>query len=120
MSRPFKARGANPWPAQEDVDHLHPPADAQDGLARLVKGVEQGDLRLVPVPVGGLGAPQLGKGLVATAWSEGGVPEALELPGYPLLGVQFHPERMCFGHRRQDTVDGADIFSWLIKTCQST
>ena len=63
---------------------------------------------------------QLGKGLVATAWSEGGVPEALELPGYPLLGVQFHPERMCFGHRRQDTVDGADIFSWLIKTCQST
>ena len=63
---------------------------------------------------------QLGKGLVITAWSESGVPEALELPGYPLLGVQFHPERMCFGHRRQDAVDGADIFSWLIKTCQST
>lgn len=62
---------------------------------------------------------QLGKGLVITAWSESGVPEALELPGYPLLGVQFHPERMCFGHRRQDAVDGADIFSWLIKTCQS-
>ena len=62
---------------------------------------------------------QVGKGLKLTAWSESGVPEALELPGYPLLGVQFHPERMCFGHRRLDTVDGADIFSWLIAQCQA-
>ena len=61
---------------------------------------------------------QLGKGLVVTAWSESGVPEALELPGYPLLGVQFHPERMCCDFRRPDTADGAPIFTWLIKQCQ--
>lgn len=62
---------------------------------------------------------QLGKGLAVTAWSESGVPEALELPGYPLLGVQFHPERMCCSFRRPDTEDGAPIFKWLIEQCQN-
>ena len=43
---------------------------------------------------------------------------AVELPGYPLLGVQFHPERMSFGKRRPDTVDGAAIFAWFLELCQ--
>jgi len=61
---------------------------------------------------------RLGEGLRATAWSESGVVEALDLPGYPLLGVQFHPERMSFGKRRLDTVDGAAIFSWFLSACR--
>ena len=61
---------------------------------------------------------QLGKGLRIPAWSESGVPEGLDLPGYPLLGVQFHPERMTCSFRRPDTADGAPIFSWLIAQCQ--
>ena len=59
-----------------------------------------------------------GGGLEAAAWSESGFPEAVELPGYPLLGVQFHPERMSFGKRRPDTVDGAAIFAWFLELCQ--
>lgn len=35
---------------------------------------------------------RLGHGLVATAASDDGVPEALELPGRAVLGVQWHPE----------------------------
>ena len=62
---------------------------------------------------------QLGQGLRITAWSESGVPEALELPGYPLLGVQFHPERMTCSFLRPDTADGAPIFAWLIAACQA-
>ena len=62
---------------------------------------------------------RLGKGLQAVAWSESGFPEALELPGYPLLGVQFHPERMAFGHRRLDTADGAALFAWFVELCGS-
>ena len=62
-------------------------------------------------------ADRLGTGLRATAWSESGVPEALELPGRPILCVQFHPERMSFGRRRPDTVDGAAIFAWFLKAC---
>lgn len=62
---------------------------------------------------------QLGEGLRITAWSESGVPEGIDLPGCPLLGVQFHPERMCFDHSRPDTADGAAIFTWLIEVCRS-
>ena len=42
---------------QRHIDHLHPPADCQDWLARLKKGPEQLQLRLVSLPVRGLGAP---------------------------------------------------------------
>ena len=61
---------------------------------------------------------RLGEGLRATAWSESGFAEALDLPGYPLLGVQFHPERMAFGKRRLDTVDGAAIWAWFLSVCR--
>ena len=41
----------------------------------------------------------LGAGLVATAWSEDGVVEAVELPGHRfVVGVQWHPEES--GDRR--------------------
>ena len=60
---------------------------------------------------------RLGEGLRAAARSEGGVLEALELPGRPVLGVQFHPERMAFGRRRPDPVDGAPLFTYFLSLC---
>ena len=60
----------------------------------------------------------LGKGLRAVAWAESGFAEAIDCPGLPLLGVQFHPERMAFGCHRLDTVDGAALFSWFLGVCQ--
>ena len=53
---------------------------------------------------------RLGKGLTATAWSEGGVVEAAEHESLPLISVQFHPERMTGARARPDTVDGGAIF----------
>lgn len=61
---------------------------------------------------------RLGRGLVATAWSEGGVVEVLEHPGLPVLGVQFHPERMSWEKRRPDTADGEPIFRWFLNQCR--
>lgn len=61
---------------------------------------------------------RLGEGLRVIAWSESGVPEGLDLPGYPLLGVQFHPERMCCSFLRPETADGTPIFQWLVSACQ--
>ena len=58
-----------------------------------------------------------GTGMVITAHSESGVAEALELPGKPVLGVQFHPERMTSHHLRPDTVDGGAIFRWFLAQC---
>jgi len=59
----------------------------------------------------------LGQGLRASAWAESGFAEAVELPERSILGVQFHPERMSFRHRRLDTVDGAAIFTWFLGAC---
>ena len=64
------------------------------------------------------GVDRLGEGLRAVAWSEGGVVEALDLPGYPLLGVQFHPERMSYANRRPDTADGGAVFDWFLSVCR--
>ncbi len=33
-----------------------------------------------------------GRGVVATGWTPDGVVEAIEVPGWPVLGVQWHPE----------------------------
>ena len=57
---------------------------------------------------------RLGAGLHATAWSESGIIEAVEHDSLPILGVQWHPERMSFLRRRPDTVDGAAVFQWFI------
>lgn len=64
------------------------------------------------------GLDRLGEGLRAAAWSEGGVVEAVDLPGAPLLGVQFHPERMSYANRRPDTADGAVVFDWFLSVCR--
>lgn len=56
------------------------------------------------------GLGQLGRGLTASAWSEGGVVEAVEHDTLPLISVQFHPERMTGALARPDTVDGGAIF----------
>lgn len=60
---------------------------------------------------------RLGAGLTVTARSEGGVVEAVELPGQPVLGVQFHPEQMTGAYLRPDAVDGAPVFRWLLEQC---
>lgn len=53
---------------------------------------------------------RLGRGLTASARSEGGVMEAVEHDTLPLIAVQFHPERMTGARSRPDTVDGGPIF----------
>lgn len=60
---------------------------------------------------------RLGRGLRTVAWAEDGLPEAVDLPGAPLLGVQFHPERMPFA--KAGTVDGSGIFAWFLNVCQN-
>ena len=59
-----------------------------------------------------------GKGLKVAARSEDGVIEGMEHETLPVWSVQFHPERMCFGHRRSDTVDGSAVFRFFLKRCR--
>ena len=64
------------------------------------------------------GIERLGKGLRAAAFSEDGVIEAIGHESLPLWGVQWHPERMCFLHKRGDTVDGSEIFRFFLDRCR--
>lgn len=65
----------------------------------------------------GVGIP--GKGMITVARSEDGVIEATEHESLPVWSVQFHPERMCFRHRREDTADGSGIFRFFTEQCRN-
>ena len=60
---------------------------------------------------------RLGEGFRAWAWAESGFPEGMSHDRLPILAVQFHPERMSFRHRREDTVDGAPLLRYFLSLC---
>ena len=65
------------------------------------------------------GIERPGKGLSAAMVSEDGVIEALEHDSLPVWSVQWHPERMCFSRKRNDTADGSLIFRFFLEQCLS-
>lgn len=62
---------------------------------------------------------KLGEGLSPAAIWDGRYIEAVEHSSLPVFGVQWHPERMCFGQRREDTVDGARLFEHFLTACRN-
>ncbi len=61
----------------------------------------------------------LGQGLRSIAHSaEDGYCEAIIHESLPIFGVQWHPERMSFSMRREDTVDGRYIFEHFLNLCK--
>lgn len=60
---------------------------------------------------------RLGDGVIPVLRSEGGLVEAMTHVSLPVLGVQFHPERMTGDLARPDTVDGAAIFTHFLSLC---
>lgn len=54
-------------------------------------------------------------GLTAIQYAADGVIEALQHPSLPILGLQWHPERMCFSHSRPDTVDGSRLLQLFLE-----
>lgn len=61
---------------------------------------------------------RLGSGLVPLLWSESGVVEGFVHSSLPLLGTQFHPERMTGAKARPDTVDGGLIWDHFLSLCR--
>ena len=57
---------------------------------------------------------RLGEGLRASAWAEGGFPEGLEHEDLPVVGVQFHPERL----RGPGLARGSALLDWFIQQCK--
>ena len=52
---------------------------------------------------------------VAAISPDDGVIEAFEHTELPIIGVQFHPERMCLKNARNDTVCGLGIFEYFME-----
>lgn len=63
------------------------------------------------------GVDRPGAGLRAVQWSHDGVVEGMEHEELPVLCVQWHPERMCLRHAREDTVDGIRVFEHFLGMC---
>ncbi len=59
----------------------------------------------------------LGEGLEAVQWAMDGVVEGIAHRNLPAWGVQWHPERLAEGGKKQDTVDGQQLFSCWIDQC---
>lgn len=49
--------------------------------------------------------------------SDDGVIEAMVNDSLPILSIQWHPERMCCAHKRDDTVDGSLVFRRFYELC---
>ncbi len=51
------------------------------------------------------------------AYSDDGIIEGLENREHKIITTQFHPERMSYNHKRNDTVDGKLIFEYFLGLC---
>ena len=56
----------------------------------------------------------IGQDLSIVQSSTDGVAEAIQHERLPILGVQWHPERMCLNHKKSDAVSGTAIFRWCL------
>ena len=61
---------------------------------------------------------ETGNGFDVLATAYGTTIEGIIHKELPIFGAQWHPERMCFANKREDTVDGAEIFNFFIKLCK--
>ena len=65
------------------------------------------------------GVDKPGEGLHVVLRAQDGVVEAMQHKTLPVWSVQFHPERMCFDHKRTDTVDGSPLFRFFLEKCRN-
>lgn len=53
-------------------------------------------------------------GFKLAATSDDGIIDGMYNEGLKTYSTQFHPERMCHAHKREDTVDGSLIFDFFL------
>lgn len=61
---------------------------------------------------------EIGNGFDVAATADNTTIEGIIHKELPIFGVQWHPERMCFANKREDTVNGAKIFEFFINLCK--
>lgn len=94
--------------AEEIGDRVHEVTAAQESFLKPLYGERFAVNSAHHQALGRIGAH-----LAVTAHAPDGVAEAMQWPEKRVYAVQFHPERMAFAHRREDTVDGAAVFRFF-------
>lgn len=59
------------------------------------------------------GVDSPGQGIEYIQFADDGVVEGLQHNYLPIMGVQWHPERLCFAHAGEDAVDGRALLSYF-------
>lgn len=91
-------------------DRSHNTLVAKDSFLYKVYGT-----RFIPVnSAHHQGLKQLGWGFRTVQVSDDDLIEAIEHDSLPVIGVQWHPERMACHLKREDTVDGLPLFDYFI------
>lgn len=62
----------------------------------------------------------LGQDLKIIQTAEDGIVEGIIHDRLPILGLQWHPERICLGHTKSGTVSGTAVFRWFLNTASTT
>lgn len=106
--------GVRPFHRDEGGDLYHPVLAREGSLLHRLYGPRFYVNSFHHQAVGAL-AP----GLTATVWAEGGFAEGAEHQGLPIVGVQFHPERLAWERRRPGTIDGALLLGWFLERCRA-
>lgn len=60
------------------------------------------------------GVDRPGRGIRYVQFAVDGVVEGLVHEYLPVTGTQWHPERLCFDHRRGDAADGAEVLAYFV------
>ena len=55
----------------------------------------------------------VGDGFLVTQRSADGTVEAIEHKSMPIIGVQWHPERMCLANKQGNSVDSMPLFEYF-------
>lgn len=89
-------------------DNIHPCVSLENTLLRRLYGP-----RYVTNSAHHQGLARIGEGLRVTSFAADGAVESIAHETLPILGLQWHPERMCFARARPDTVDGEPVFRYF-------
>ena len=65
------------------------------------------------------GIAEPGEDLIVIQHAPDGVAEAIVHTSLPILGIQWHPERMCFARKRPDTPDGSLLLARFLSLIRS-
>lgn len=100
------------WEETRGGDRVHPVISEPDSWAGALYG-ERFDVNSAHHQA----VDRIGRGLTVDLRAPDGVVEALHHESGRVFSVQWHPERMCFAHRRDDTVDGSVVLKWFLQRC---